>query len=88
MSSPSSEAVAVRGTAPAAAPELSVVLDGTTLKVRFEGQAGRAYRLERRALLGGGSWESIGTATGIDGTVEINAGAPGDSQGFFRVVVP
>jgi hypothetical protein len=73
---------------PPRAPELSVVLDGTILKVRFEGQAGRAYRLERRTLLVGGSWESIGAATGIDGTVEINAGAPGDSQGFFRVVVP
>jgi hypothetical protein len=73
---------------PPRAPQLSVVSDGTTLKVRFDGQAGRAYRLERRTLLVGGAWESIGTATGIDGTVEINAGAPGDSQGFFRVVVP
>jgi len=73
---------------PPRAPELLVVLDGATLKVRFHAQAGRSYRLERRTLLTGGSWESIGTATGIDGTVEFNAGALGDSQGFFRVVVP
>jgi hypothetical protein len=73
---------------PPRVPQLSIVREGTALKVRFESEAGREYRLERRTLLEGGSWEAIGNAGGTDGTVEIDAGSAVEAQAFYRVVVP
>ncbi len=73
---------------PPAKPDLTVVLAEVGLLVRFQGEAGRVYRLDARAALGSGDWTPVKETVGIAGPMEINAGASTGDATFFRVVIP
>lgn len=73
---------------PPSPPQLTAVLEGTAILIRFQGEAGRRYRLEKRAELGGGSWGTVIEVPGQAGPMEINAGSGTGDIGFFRVILP
>jgi hypothetical protein len=71
---------------PPSAPVLSIVLEGGQVLVRFTGQAGYAYRLERRTALGTGDWLVVEQKAGEAGTMTFVPGAPSDAVALYRVV--
>lgn len=71
---------------PPTAPILSIGLEGGQVLVRFTGQAGYAYRLERRSMLGTGDWQVVEQKAGEAGAMTFTPGSPSDDAALYRVV--
>lgn len=71
---------------PPSAPILSILVEGGTVLVRFTGQAGHTYRLERRTTLGSGDWQAVEQKAGEAGAMTFAPGAPSDAVALYRVV--
>lgn len=73
---------------PPVAPILSIASDASGLTLRFIGQAGRTYRVEKRDVLGAGDWTSLATLPGVAGPMEQPLGMPTANSQLYRVVIP
>lgn len=73
------------GVTPPARPTVAIVRDGSQLGIDITGTPSARYAVERSAQLGSNNWTAVGETT-LDaaGKGRVNAGAPGEAQGFFR----
>lgn len=71
---------------PPVAPLLSIVWEDGRVLVRFTGQAGYAYRLERRTTLGTGDWQIVEQKAGESGAMTFTPGTGEDVVALYRVV--
>lgn len=71
---------------PPSAPVLSIVVEGGQVLIRFTGQAGYSYRLERRPTLVVGDWQVVEQKAGEAGSMTFAPGAPSDAVALYRVV--
>lgn len=67
----------------------SLERSGPGIRITFDAISGKHYRIEYRADLAGGQWQSIYEQTaGASGVVEvIHAGAGSIPKGFYRLVL-
>jgi len=73
---------------PPTPPVASIVAVPGGLSLRFTAEAGRTYRVEKRAALGSGSWTTVASVAGVAGTVEQPLGPASEPAQFYRVVIP
>lgn len=69
-------------------PSVSAVMAGTQLSLSFVAEAGRTYRLQRRAAVATGSWDAGTSVTtpAAGGAATVTLTAAGSAE-FFRITV-
>lgn len=69
-------------------PTLSASIVAGKLLVRFLGESGRQYRLERKATADATEWTTVTDMAGVAGEMELDAGSADAAMGLYRVVIP